>query len=97
MNSRFDELIATAADDGASAPSGLFTSRNRADVDQLMQAWFIERQNNIECSLILDQASRFVSCVLNDGEVTETTRRKGRHLLRVIKEARQRQRRPRGF
>jgi hypothetical protein len=91
MNNRIDDLLATAADDGASALSGVCTSRSKADVEQLMQAWCIERQNNIECSIFLDQASQLLLSILHDGEISDRNRRKSRSLLRVIREAQQRQ------
>ncbi len=91
MNNRFDDLLATAADDGASALNGVATSRSKADAEQLMQAWCIERQNSIECSLFLDQASQLLLSILHEGEISDTNRRKGRSLLRVIREARLRQ------
>ena len=96
MSRRFDDLLATAAEDGASTPIGVFTPRNKADTDQLMQAWYIERQNCIECSLFLDQARQLLTRILHDGEVTATNRQKTRYLLRAIKEARQ-GRHSRGF
>jgi hypothetical protein len=96
MNNQFDNFLATAAGDGAFAPIGVFTCQSQAEVDQLMRAWYIERQSNIESSLFLDQASQLLLSILHDGQVTDTNRRKSRDLLRVIKEARRRQGRSRG-
>ncbi|HMB06449.1 MAG TPA: hypothetical protein VKP69_22285 [Isosphaeraceae bacterium] len=96
MSRRFDDLLASAAEDGASTPVGVFSPRDGADTDQLMQAWYIERQNSIECSLLLDRARRLLGRILYDGEVTAANRQRTRSLLRAIKEARQGPR-PRGF
>jgi hypothetical protein len=93
MNSRFEDLIANAAEDGASVD--VFTSRIGTEADQLMQAWYIERQNNIECSLFLDKACQILARFMNVGVVTDSDRRKAQDLLRAIKDARRRQRRPR--
>jgi len=96
MSGLFEDLLATAAEDGASTPIGVLTPRDGAETDQLMQAWYIERQSNIENSLFLDQARQLLTRILNDGEVTRTNRQKTRSLLRAIRDAR-REQYPRGF
>jgi hypothetical protein len=96
MNYRFDDFLATAAGDGAFAPIGVLTCKSQGEIDQLMRAWYIERQSNIESSLFLDQASQLLMSILHDGQITDTNRRKSRDLLRVIKESRRRKGRSRG-
>jgi hypothetical protein len=85
MSNRFEDLLATAAEDGASTPTGLYPFRNGAEFEQLMEAWYIERQKSIESSLLLDRVHQLLTRILHDGEVTETSRRKTLDLLHAIK------------
>ncbi len=92
MNSRFDDLWRTAADDGASCPVGLDTARTGADgaeIDQLMNAWLSERTERIECSLVLDQARRLIAGMLAGGELTPRRRRQANRLIRAIRVTRE--------
>jgi hypothetical protein len=88
MNSRFDDLWASAADDGASCPLGVSAARNGVDteVDQLLDAWLRERTERIECSLVLDQAYRLVAGLLAEGEINPRRRRQARRLIRAIRD-----------
>jgi hypothetical protein len=90
MNSRFDDLWASAADDGASCPVGVFAVRNEADdeVDQLMNAWLRERSDRIEGSLILEQVQRLLGGIIADGEFTPGRRKRAVRLVRAIRDLR---------
>ena len=90
MNSRFDDLWASAADDGASCPVGVYAARNEADdeVDQLMNAWLQERTDRIEGALILDQVQRLIIEMLADGELRPGRRRRAVRLVRAIRDLR---------
>ncbi len=87
MNCRFDDLWSSAAHDGASCPVGLSATRTdlSAEVDHLMDAWFHERTDRIECSLILDQAGRLLSALLADGPVSPKKRREACRVIRAIR------------
>ena len=88
MNSRFDDLWTSAADDGASCPVGVDTTRTGvdADLDQLMNAWLRERTDRIECSLTLDRALHLLVGLLADGEITPRRRRQAARLIRTIRD-----------
>jgi hypothetical protein len=51
MNSRFDDIWRRAAADGASAFTGMGLPRSEpgADLDELLDAWYRERTDRIEC------------------------------------------------
>jgi hypothetical protein len=89
MKNRFEELCGSAANDGAFSLAGLATppAGGEADaaVDELLDAWFKERTDRIECSLALDQAFRWISGVLGAEELTPRQRREGRQVLRSIR------------
>jgi hypothetical protein len=90
MNSRFDDLWGTAANDGASAPLGAFATyqpaETAADVDQLIEAWYRERSDRIECSLVLDEVGRLLSRMLAEGQVPAKRQKRAARLVRMIRE-----------
>jgi threonine dehydrogenase-like Zn-dependent dehydrogenase len=90
MNCRFDDLWASAADDGASALVGIYSSRSERDeeIEQLMKAWLRERSVRIESSLVLDQAFRLLVDLLDEGEISPRRRKQARVLIRSIRELR---------
>src|SRR3954451_5230465 len=87
MNYRFDDLWASAADDGASSPVGVYTTQRGdvPEVDLLLDAWLRERTDRIECALALDQARRVIAGLLADGEVTPRRRRQANLVIRAIR------------
>ena len=87
MKSRFDDLWASAANDGASCPIGIFEKPSDADseLDLLMDAWLRERTERIESSLILDQAQRLMIGLLADGAISPRRRRQAIRLIRAIR------------
>ena len=96
MNTRFNDLLASAAADGASTPLGILAPRDEEETDQLMQAWYLERQISTECILLLDEAAQLLRSLLAAEMVSDANRRKTLVLFHAIKEAR-RVRRNRGF
>jgi len=90
MKSRLNDLWSSAANDGASCPVGVFATRpnDDAEVDQLLDAWYRERKDRIECSLVLDEAQRLISHLLADGEITPKRRRQASRLIRAIRNVR---------
>jgi hypothetical protein len=93
MNNRFDDLWVTAADDGASAPIGVYPARAAAEADaeadQLIDAWFRERTGRIECSLVLDEARRMIVRLLTGDGITPARRRQAQRLMRSIRRVQQ--------
>jgi len=85
MFRRFDDLWDTSATDGASTPIGLFT--DNSERQELMDAWLKERRECIEYGLYLDQACQLLKRILAEEGVTRESRRRARHLIRAIKEA----------
>lgn len=79
-----EDLWKTAASDGASCPVGPSVSRTGAELDQIMEAWFLERSRSIESSLLLDQSRKLLERVLAGGPISANERRKARCLIRAI-------------
>ncbi len=89
MIKRFEELWDSAASDGASASIGLPTPFPASDESQdLMEAWFKERQESIENELYLDLACQLLRRILTEGAMTLESQRQAKHLILAIKAAR---------
>jgi len=86
MTGRFDNLWESAAGDGALSPVGV--ARPECEFDALMDAWFRERQDCIECRLYLDEAGRLLRKVLDEETVPLRLRRRAKHLLLAIRAVR---------
>ena len=93
MNSRFDDIWRGAAADGACAFTGIDLTRSEtgSDLDELLDAWYRERTDRIECSLILEQAQRLIAAILAKGELT-AQRRQADNVIRSIREVRKAER-----
>jgi hypothetical protein len=87
MTGRFDNLWESAAGDGALSPVGV--ARPESEFDALMDAWFRERQDCIECRLYLDEAGRLLRKVLDEETVPVRLRRRAKHLLLAIRAVRE--------
>lgn len=74
--------------DGASAFIGIPEPRDRAEDEELLDAWLIERQENIELGLYLGRTCELLGRIAAGGEVTPAILRRTRLLLRAIEEAR---------
>jgi hypothetical protein len=57
-------------------------------VDDLLDAWFQERQERVETSLFLDEARQILGQILSENEVSSASRRKARRLLMALKASR---------
>jgi len=88
MCPRFEDLWAKAADDGASCPVGVSAHPPASDheTDDLMNAWFQERAQRIEGSLLLQQARRLIVSLMADGDLGPADRRRALRLVRAIRE-----------
>jgi hypothetical protein len=84
MPSHFENLLLTTAHEGASASLGVHPINRTDDIDQLMDAWYRERQERIEVGLFLDEARQLLRRMIIDGEITASSRRKVRRLLLAI-------------
>ena len=87
MGNRFDLPWESYPHDGASAPVSTSAAIERDDYDELFRAWCEERHESIELGLCLDEAVRLIKRLLNDGEVTDQSRRRARSLFRAIRDA----------
>jgi len=94
MIDRLENLWKTAAGDGASIPVGM--SRPDCEFDALLDAWFRERQDSIECRLYLDEAGRLLRELLDTETMPAQLRRRGRTLLRAIRACQKAERKRRG-
>jgi len=83
MKGRFENVCEWAAGDGALTPIGV--GRPNGESDALMDAWYLERQHNIEYRLCLDQASRLLRRLGELDEVPAPLRRQVRLLLQGIR------------
>jgi hypothetical protein len=83
MKNRLEDLW-KSADDGASTPVGPLTIRPEAEFDELLDAWYIERQNSIEFEILLDQSCKLIKQLLSDGDVSDSERRRARRLIQAI-------------
>jgi len=90
MFGRFKSLCETAAGDGASSPIGMPPPRN--DIDALLNAWYRERQESVECRLCLDQAGRLLRRLMDEAGVPSQLRRQARQLLLTIRAKQEAQR-----
>jgi hypothetical protein len=84
MTHPFDDLFLLNGQDGASTPVGLLRPQDEAEIDEIMDAWFQERHDNIESGIFLDQARRLLVRILAEGELTPRTRRRAKRLIRAI-------------
>lgn len=93
MNNPFDHLLLSTGEDGASTPVTSIRNRDAAEIDRIMDAWFQERQDNIECGMFLDQARKLLTRILADGELTLKTRRQVKSFMLAMQECRRDHRR----
>src|SRR5437588_11804787 len=87
MMGRFENLWESAAGDGALSPVGV--ARPDCEFDALMDAWFRERQDSIECRLYLEEARRLLREIMDVEIVPPRLRRRAKHLLLAIRAVRE--------
>jgi hypothetical protein len=75
-----------SAGDGAFSPVGALRSDGDIDmdIDALMNAWFRERQDSIECRLYLEEAGRLLQKMVAVDTVPPGLRRRALCLLRAV-------------
>jgi len=89
MNKRFEDLWQFIPTDGASTPISVAASTSDvAESQELLEAWFKERQENIENKLYLDLACQLLSRILSEGSMTRKDQRTAKHLIQSIKASR---------
>jgi hypothetical protein len=96
MNYRYEDLRSSAAEDGASCPIGYMTTYpgpdSASELDLLMDAWFRERSDRIECSLVLDRARRLLRAIVEEGRISQDALRKTTRLIHSIDKVQQKDR-----
>ncbi len=85
IKNRLEDLW-NSADDGASCPIGALANRSEAEFEELLDAWYLERQNSIEFEILLQESRRLIERLLAETDVSESRRKRARRLLRTIKE-----------
>jgi hypothetical protein len=83
MMNRLEDLW-QSADDGASSPIGPLDVRRGAEFDDLLDAWYIERRNSVECEILLEQAKELIATLASEAEQSPSSSRKARRLVRAI-------------
>jgi len=86
MINRFEDMWKMAAGDGALTPVGV--ARPECEFDALMDAWFRERQDSIECRLYLEEAGDLLQQILEEDRVPMRLRRRAKHLLLALRAVR---------
>jgi hypothetical protein len=81
---RLEDLWKSAADDGASTPLGPLSVPTDAEIDELLDAWFLERHKSIEFEMLLKQSRKIIAWLLANGVDEPENRRKARRFLREI-------------
>lgn len=84
MIGHYHEMLRTTADEGASAAIGLSPTHSAEEIDELLEAWFQERQERIETSLFLDEAQLLLKRIIREGRITPASHRKATNLLLAI-------------
>lgn len=84
MIGHYNELLRATADEGASATIGLSPSHSAEEIDELLEAWFQERQERIETGLFLNEAQLLLKRIIREGRITPASQRKATNLLLAI-------------
>lgn len=84
MIGHYNELLRAAADDGGSATLGLSRNHSAEELDELMEAWYRERQECIETGFFLDAARDLLKRIITEQRITPASRRKVANLLIAI-------------
>ncbi len=86
MMNRLEDLW-MSADDGAYSPIGPLEIRNVSEFDDLLDAWYAERQNSIECEILLKESKGIIARLLAESDATPSRRKQARQLIRAIDRA----------
>ena len=95
MTRRFEDLWATAADDGASCPIGASDrgpgplrcepTPQGDELGLMLEAWSHERSRRIEAALLVDEARRVIARFVADGAASPVTLQRARRVLAAIR------------
>jgi hypothetical protein len=83
MPNRLEELW-KSADDGAYSPIGPSCHHADADFDDLLDAWYLERQNRLEFEILLAQSKVLIARLIEESYASPVRRKQARRLLRAI-------------
>jgi hypothetical protein len=86
MMNRLEDLW-KSADDGASAPIGPLGIRAESEFDDLLDAWYVERRNSIECEILLDRAKDLIARLMAEPPANPSRRKQARQLIQAIDRA----------
>ena len=84
-----EDLLRRSGRDGDFIKVGSPTTPDLTGIDQVLEAWSVERGRNIECVLLLDRVHRLLSRILAAGQLTDQSQREVKRLLRVIESHRE--------
>jgi hypothetical protein len=85
MIDHFNELLRVTPDEGASATIGLSPTYSADGIDDLLEAWYRERQERTEAALFLDEVQRLLKRIIREGRITPAIERKATNLLLAIR------------
>jgi len=85
MQKHFNDLLLKTANEGASERIGVSPINQQDELDQLMDAWYRERQERVEAEMFLERAHHLLRRIISEGRMTSANGRKARHLLLAIK------------
>ncbi len=83
MINRLEDLW-NAADDGASVPTDPRAYQSEVEIEQLMQAWCLERSRSIEAEMVLGQSRRLLRQIMAGGSMSAVDRSRVLSLIRSI-------------
>jgi hypothetical protein len=86
MMNRLEDLW-KSADDGASVPIGPIETKTEAEFDDLLDAWYVERRNSIECEILLEESRKLIQRLMTEAGVSPSRKKRARQLIRAIDEA----------
>ena len=88
MTGRLEDLWETAASDGASTPFVSPATNSDAELEELMTAWYHERTERTEVTLLLDRAEGLIEKIIATGEITPRTKKQALSFLRASRDSR---------
>jgi len=84
IKNRLEDLWESAAQDGASTPLGPLGGPTEAEIEEILDAWFLERHKSIEFEMLLKQSRKVIAWLLSEGVDEPVNRKKARRFLREI-------------
>jgi hypothetical protein len=83
MIGQLENLLKTTPGDGARTPLG--AGRPEFELDALLDAWFRERHDSVECQLCLDETWQLLLELVDQDRMTPSLRRRAKKLIRTIR------------